>query len=54
MIVAIVLVVHTDAFLKNQFHTLLTYALAEMDKLSRIAWEGWRKLLHTTDNVFII
>lgn len=48
MSVAVVLVVHTDAFLKNQFHPFLTYAFAEMDKLSRIAGKAWRKLLHAT------
>ncbi len=53
MMVVIILVIHTNTFLKDQFNSLFTDTFAEMDQFRRSTWGRWSEFLHPTKILII-
>ena len=53
MMVVVTLVIHTDAFLENEFNTLFTDTIAEMNQFGSGAWGNGSKLLHSSEILVI-
>lgn len=53
MVVFIIIVIHTNAFLKDNFNTLLTDTPVEMNRFRRDTWGRRSELLHATEMLII-
>lgn len=53
MMVIIIPVIHTDAFLENEFNTLFTDTVAEMNQFGSGTWGSGSKLLHSAEILVI-